>query len=54
MMKLQGSPDDEYIELSQPFEGAGWHTVTFDSLQLQLKHGLDRVKLGMEMQTFQD
>ena len=30
MMKLQGSPDDEYIELSQPFEGAGWHTVTFD------------------------
>ena len=30
MMKLQGSPDDEYIELSKPFEGAGWHTVTFD------------------------
>ena len=30
MMKLQGSPDDEYIELSQPFEGPGWHTVTFD------------------------
>jgi hypothetical protein len=30
MMKLQGSPDEEYIELSKPFEGAGWHTVTFD------------------------
>jgi len=30
MMKLQGSPDDEYIELAKPFEGAGWHTVTFD------------------------
>ena len=30
MMKLQGSPDDEYIELSKPFEGAGWHTITFD------------------------
>ena len=30
MMKLQGSPDDEYIELSKPFQGAGWNTVTFD------------------------
>ena len=30
MMKLQGSPDDEYIELAKPFEGAGWHTITFD------------------------
>ena len=30
MMKLQGSPDDEYIELSKDFQGAGWHTVTFD------------------------
>ena len=30
MMKLQGSPDDEYIELSKPFQGAGWNTVNFD------------------------
>jgi len=30
MMKLQGSADDEYIELSKPFQGAGWNTVHFD------------------------
>ena len=30
MMKLEQSGANEYIELSQPFQGAGWNTVTFD------------------------
>ena len=30
MMKLKQSGANEYIELSQPFQGAGWNTVTFD------------------------
>ena len=30
MMKLEGSPDQEYIELKQAFNKKGWNTVTFD------------------------
>ena len=30
MMKLEQSGANEYIELSQDFQGAGWNTVTFD------------------------
>ena len=30
MMKLEQSGDNEFIELSQPFQGAGWNTVNFD------------------------
>ena len=30
MMKLEQSGANEYIELSQPFQGKGWNTVTFD------------------------
>ena len=30
MMKLEESGDNEYIELRQPFQGAGWNTVHFD------------------------
>jgi hypothetical protein len=30
MMKLEQSGDNEYIELSKPFQGAGWNTVNFD------------------------
>ena len=30
MMKLEQSGDNEYIELSKPFQGAGWNTVHFD------------------------
>ena len=30
MMKLEQSGDNEYIELSQPFQGKGWNTVHFD------------------------
>ena len=30
MMKLEQSGANEYIELAQDFQGAGWNTVTFD------------------------
>ena len=30
MMKLEQSGDNEYIELAQDFQGAGWNTVHFD------------------------
>ena len=30
MMKLQGSPDGEFIEISKPFNKKGWNTITFD------------------------
>jgi hypothetical protein len=30
MIKLEQSGANEYIELSQPFQGKGWNTVTFD------------------------
>ncbi|MDB4113796.1 hypothetical protein N9534_02340, partial [Flavobacteriaceae bacterium] len=30
MMKLEQSGDNEFIELSQPFQGTGWNTVNFD------------------------
>lgn len=30
MIKLEQSGANEYIELSQDFQGAGWNTVTFD------------------------
>ena len=30
MMKLEGNPDAEYVELSESFNKKGWNTVTFD------------------------
>ena len=30
MMKLEESGANEFIELSVPFQGAGWNTVHFD------------------------
>ena len=30
MMKLEGSPDEEFIEISQPFSSPGWNNITFD------------------------
>ena len=30
MMKLEESGANEYIELAQDFQGAGWNTVHFD------------------------